>query len=97
MRSGWTARSHAALRRAPIGGGARAVATLVHVAPDAEAALDGACAALAATVGEAGASAWNGMLVARILAADGAALRARGDRRVAGAAGARPLPRVWLC
>ena len=33
-----------------------------------------------------GASAWDGMLVARILAADGAALRAPRDRRIAGAA-----------
>jgi urease accessory protein len=87
----------AALQRAPIGGGARAVATLVHVAPNAEAALDGVRATLTDTVGEAGVSAWNGMLVARILAADAAALR----RAVVAALSVlrlpRPLPRVWLC
>ena len=41
----------AALQRATIAGGARALATLVHVAPDAEAALEGVRAALADTVG----------------------------------------------
>jgi urease accessory protein len=87
----------AALQRAPIGGGARAVATLVHVAPDAEAALDGVRATLADTVGEAGVSAWNGMLVARILAPDAAALRRAVIAALAVLRAPRPLPRVWLC
>ncbi len=82
------------LVRPAIGGGARAVATLVHVAPDAEARLDAVRAALDGA--DAGASAWNGLLLARILAHDGAGLR----RRVVAALAAlrdRPLPRVWLC
>lgn len=87
----------AALQRAPIGGGARAMATLVHVAPDAEAALDGVRATLAATVGEAGVSAWNGMLVARILATDAAALRRAVVAALQVLRAPRPLPRVWLC
>ncbi len=87
----------AALQRAPIAGGARAMATLVHVAPDAEAALDGVRAALADTVGEAGVSAWNGMLVARILAADAAVSRRAVIAALQVLRAPRPLPRVWLC
>jgi len=82
------------LHRPAIAAGARAVATLVHVAPDAEARLDAVRAALQAA--DAGASAWDGLLVARILAPDGAALR----RIVVATLAAlrdRPLPRVWLC
>jgi urease accessory protein len=87
----------AALQRAPIAGGARAMATLVHVAPDAEAALDGVRAALTDSRDEAGVSAWNGMLVARILAPDGAALRRSVIAALAVLRTPRPLPRVWLC
>ena len=74
-RCGWKARSmpHCAAQR--LAAGRAPMATLVHVAPDAEAALDAVRAAMAEAVDEAGASAWNGMLVARILAADAAALR----------------------
>ncbi|MGA9864824.1 MAG: urease accessory protein UreD [Acetobacteraceae bacterium] len=82
------------LRRPAIAAGGRALATLVHVAPDAEARLDAVRAALQAA--DAGASAWDGLLVARILAPDGAALR----RIVVATLAAlrdRPLPRVWLC
>lgn len=86
-----------ALQRASIGGGARAVATLVHVAPDAEAALGGVRAAMAEAVAEAGASAWNGMLVARILAADAAALRRAVIAALQVLRAPRRLPRVWLC
>jgi urease accessory protein len=86
-----------ALQRAPIAGGGRAVATLVHVAPNAEAALDGVRAALSDTMGEAGVSAWNGMLVARILAADSAVLRRAVIAALQVLRGGRPLPRVWLC
>jgi urease accessory protein len=87
----------AALRRAPIAGGARAVTTLVHVAPAAEAALDEVRAALADAPGEAGVSAWNGMLVARILADDAAALRRAIIAALQVLRAPRPLPRVWLC
>lgn len=87
----------AALQRAPIAGGARAMATLVHVAPDAEAALGGVRAALADVVGEAAVSAWNGMLVARILAPEAATLRRAVIAALAALRAPRPLPRVWLC
>lgn len=87
----------AKLGRPAIGGGALASATLLHVAPDAEAALDGLRVALAGAPGEWGASAWDGMLVARFLAPDGAALRAALVLGLQALRGGRPLPRVWLC
>ena len=77
------------------GGGARAVATLVHAAPDAAGALDGLRAALAGF--EAGASAWDGLLVARVVAPDGACLRVAVVAGLAALRAERPLPRVWHC
>jgi urease accessory protein len=85
----------AVLARPAVAGGARAVATIVLVAPDAEARLDGLRAALAGA--EAGASAWNGMLLARILAADGSALRRAVTAGLDCLRGGRTLPRVWMC
>ena len=87
----------ARLARPAIGGGACAMATLLHVAPDAEAALEVLRDALADAPGEWGASAWDGMLVARFLAADGAALRQAVVTGLQALRGERPLPRVWLC
>ncbi len=78
------------------GAGARAMATLVLVAPDAEARLDTVRAALENARGEAGASAWNGMLVARFLAPGGQALRADLMMLIETLRGA-PMPRVWHC
>jgi urease accessory protein len=90
-----------ALEQAAVAGGARAVATLVHVAADAEARLDAVRGAVdgAARLGAArlGASAWNGMLIARILAPDGAAARRAVTAALAVLRDRRPLPRVWLC
>jgi urease accessory protein len=84
----------AALRRQAIANGARAVATVLHVAPDAEAHLGDVRAVLPP---EGGASAWNGLLLARILAATGGALR-RALLAVLGAIRElRPLPRAWSC
>jgi urease accessory protein len=77
--------------------GGAAVATLVHVAPDAEARLDAFRAAVAEAPAETGASAWNGMLVGRIVARDGASLRATMVAALASLRGGRALPRVWLC
>lgn len=74
-------------------GGARGVATLVHAAPGAAGSLDDLRAAL--TGFEAGASAWDGLLVARIVAPDGARLRAAVVAGLAALRGGRPLPRVW--
>jgi len=85
-----------ALARTAIAAGARAVATLVFVAPDAEARLDTVREALA-DVAECGVSAWNGMLIARILAADGAPARRGVVAALAVLRDGRPLPRVWLC
>ncbi len=83
------------LDRRATGGAGRGVATLVHAAPDAEARLDALREALAGY--DAGASAWDGLLVARIVAADGACLRAAAVAGLAVLRAARPLPRVWLC
>jgi urease accessory protein len=83
----------AMLLRPAIAGGARAIATLVHVAPDAAAALEPVRDALP----QAGVSAWDGMLVARILAADGASLRLAVVAALRALRADRPLPRVWLC
>nr|USU34388.1 urease accessory protein UreD [Methylobacterium sp. OTU13CASTA1] len=87
-----------ALERAAIGDDARAMATLVDVAPGAEGRLD-AMRALLDGAGardgvEAAASAWNGNLVVRFLGSDPAALRALAQHILVGYRGG-PLPRVW--
>ncbi|RVU21858.1 urease accessory protein UreD [Methylobacterium oryzihabitans] len=87
------------LSRPALAGGARASATLLHLAPDAESRLDAVrdlieaagCPDLAV---EAGASAWNGFLVLRLLARDIRGLRVAAIRILEGFR-ARPLPRVW--
>ncbi len=84
----------AILRRQAVANGARAVATVVHVAPDAEAHLGNVRAVLPP---EGGASAWNGLLLARILAATGGALRRALIAALGAIRGLRPLPRVWSC
>ncbi|MFT4046471.1 MAG: urease accessory protein UreD [Solimonas sp.] len=99
----------AALRAAPFAfGDASACATLVYAGDDAEARLPLARALLADHRGvapgamNAAATAFNGLLIARLLAGDAAALR-RALIRLAGGlrqgiAGLPPcLPRVWYC
>ena len=83
------------LDRPAIGGGARAAATLLHAAPDASARLPALRAALAPF--EAGASAFDGLLLARIVAVDGAQLRRAVISGLNILRGGRTLPRVWLC
>lgn len=83
----------ARLQRPAIAAGARAVALLVHVAPNAETRLDAVRTALAGS--EAGVSAWNGLLVARILAPDSAKLRRAVVFGLAALREERTLPRVW--
>jgi urease accessory protein len=83
------------LERTPIARGTRAIATLLHVAPDAEARLDQMRAVLETS--DCGVSAWNGMLIARILAADGASARRIVVTALSVLRGGRPMPRVWLC
>ena len=84
-----------ALARPAIAASARAVATLLLVARDAAARLDGLRAALAQY--EAGASAWNGFLLARVLAPDAAVLRRAVVAGLDCLRGGRILPRVWMC
>lgn len=87
----------AALDRAAVGGGARAMATVVYVAPDAPDRLDALRASLAGVEAgvEAGASCWDGMIVARLLARDGAALRAASVAALSVMRDGRTLPRSW--
>ena len=71
--------------------GAGAMATLLYVAADAEAKLD----PLRGAMTGGGASAWNGKLVARLLAADGFALRKALIPALCLLAGQAGLPKVW--
>ena len=84
------------LDRKAIGGGARAVATVLHVAPDAEARIEDARTALEVAECDCGASAWSGMMVVRFAAPSPAAVR-RDLARFLQAFRSGPLPRVWQC
>jgi urease accessory protein len=84
----------AAMQRPAVGGGARALATVVYAAPDASEKLDAVRAAFGPA--EAGASVWNGMLVARILGPDSASVRRTVIAALDVLRESRPLPRVWL-
>jgi urease accessory protein len=77
--------------------GGAAMATIFHVAPDAASRLDAFRAAVTTAPAEAGASAWDGMLIARVVARDGAALRTTVVAGLAALRGGRALPRVWQC
>jgi urease accessory protein len=79
-----------------VAGDARAVATILHVAPDAEARLEEARAALASATSDCGASAWSSMLVARFAAPSPSSLR-KDVARFLETFLAAPLPRVWQC
>lgn len=83
-----------ALARPTIANGNRALASLLYVAPDAEARIEEARGHLDGAASECGASAWNGMLLVRWLAPDIATLRADVVRFMNPFRG-RPLPRVW--
>ncbi len=87
----------ALLRRPALANGAGAVANLVHVAPEAERLVDAVRAALENVPAESGVSAWNGMLVARLLAAGAAPLRKAVTAALGTLRDGRVLPRVWLC
>ena len=84
------------LDRAATGRGACAISTIVHVAPSAEQKLDAVRAAIETACCDAGASAWNGMLVVRL-----AGPAAHRVRAASAAVLARLLPRVspriWSC
>jgi urease accessory protein len=82
------------LQRTAIARGAGAAATIWFVAREVEARLDAVRAILP---DEAAASAWNGMLVTRLLADNAAALRLATTAVLHVLRDGRPLPRVWLC
>ena len=84
------------MQRQAIGSGASAVATLLHLAPDAEARLDATRQTLADAPFPCGASAWNGMLVARFAAPDPQALRAYAIRAAIAITDAADAPRLGL-
>jgi len=85
-----------ALDRNAVGAGARAVATIVVAAPNAEARLPDLRAALDADCAEveAGASAFDGLVVARLLSATPSRLRQALIASILALAGRRP-PRLW--
>lgn len=86
------------LARPAAGAGARAAASLVIVSPEAEALVAPVrerLAAFAETGVEGGASAFEGLLSARLLSADPFALRRALVHLLEGLRG--PLPRVWSC
>jgi urease accessory protein len=85
-----------ALQRPAACGGARAAATLFYVGPDAQARLDAVRVLLRERASNAGASLVNGVLLVRLLAAEGRALQQ--DLAALGAhLHGRPMPRVWQC
>jgi urease accessory protein len=89
----------AVMQRTAVANGARVLATVVYVAPDAAEKL----AAVRSSwqpppePAEAAVSAWSGMMVARILGADSASVRTMVTAALSVLRDARPLPRVWLC
>jgi urease accessory protein len=82
------------LGRMTVLGANRAMATLRYVAPDAQARIEEMRGLLANSLCAAAASAWDGMMVVRLAAADGYGLIAE-LMRVLSAFRAAPMPRVW--
>ena len=82
------------LHRDAIGAGASAMASIVYLSPDAADRIEGARAALDTKQARAAVSAWNGMLVARLLAPSADALKAD-VARLARYLSGHALPRVW--
>jgi urease accessory protein len=82
------------LSRPASAAGGVATATVIKV-PGSDRDVDTIRAALENCAGEAGASAWNGLAVVRLVAPNGAALR-RDLVAVLKAVGSTPLPRLWL-
>jgi urease accessory protein len=85
------------MQRAAIGGGARAMAVIVHASAAASTLLDPVRDALAEARALAAASCWNGLLAVRLLAPDGETLRHDIALALAALREGRPLPRVWRC
>ncbi len=72
--------------------GAGAMCTIAYFAPDAEERLEAVRSALGPT---GGASAWDGKLIARLLADDGFILRKQIISALAALAGPEALPKIW--
>lgn len=85
------------MRRAAIGGGAKAMAVVVHASDAARTRLDPVRDALAGAEGLAAASCWNGLLAVRLLAPDGETLRHDIALALSALRDGKPLPRVWRC
>lgn len=85
------------MAKAAIGGGASAMAVLVHAAAGAPALIDPVRQALEGARGHAAASTWNGLLAVRFLAPDGETLRHDVAAALSVLRGGAPLPRVWRC
>ena len=86
----------AELQRVAVAGGARATATLVHVASDAEGRLRDVRDAIAGVTAQCVASAWNGIIVARMLGASVQELRQAAGAIVERLTG-EAMPRAWSC
>lgn len=86
-----------ALARPAVGGDARAFALLLFAAEEAASLLEPVRACLQGSVGLAAASAWNGLLLVRFAATDGAFLRRDLLPVLSCLRGGRPAPRVWRC
>jgi urease accessory protein len=87
----------ALMDRAAIGGGARAMAVIVHASAEAAALRDPVREALEGAAGLAAASSWNGLLAVRLLAPDSEVLRNDIALALSVLRQGRPLPRVWRC
>ncbi len=79
-------------------GNARAMATILYAAPDAEDRLQAArdiIDGLSPAIGIAGASAWQEKLIIRAVADTGAGLRRIVEPLITNLRGGKPMPRVW--
>lgn len=88
------------LARPAVAAGGAAVASMIWTGPDAASVRDRlreAFAAVASAGAEAGASLRDGLVLARIVAADGALMRRMVVAGLAALRQDRPLPRVWQC
>jgi len=88
---------HAALERKAVADGGVAVATLLYVADDGAARVDAVRAVLAGHDCDAGASAYDGLLVCRLVACTGAVLRQALVPVLESLRDGRALPRPWFC
>lgn len=84
------------LKRPAVLQGLRAISTILYISPRAEDLCEAVREATGELCASSGASAWNGMLLARCAECDPARLRAW-VARVAGCLHGHALPRVWQC